>query len=166
MREPLKDRMRLEHMKEAIDNVFNFTENRNMADFRTDKMLFYAVVKNLEIIGEAAYRLTKMFRKKHADTEWDSIIGLRHVLVHDYYQVNYQTVWEIVHHDLSPLNEQILHYINDTDWSEWEKDEAAVVESAVRKSLIRMVERMKWQGYGTDEICKVTGLSREEIEEI
>lgn len=49
MREPLKDRMRLEHMKEAITNVLHFTEGKTMADFETDKMMFYAVVKNLEI---------------------------------------------------------------------------------------------------------------------
>lgn len=166
MREPLKDRVRLEHIQEAIDNVFNFTDGKTSADLSEDKMMFYAVVKNLEIIGEATYRLTKAFRKEHSDTEWDGIIRLRNVLVHDYYQVNHQTVWDIISHDLKPLQNQVAKYLKDTDWAEWEKNETAVVESAVHKSLIQTAARMKSHGYDVNEICKITGLSREEIDEI
>lgn len=166
MREPLKDRIRLEHIQEAISNVISFTEGKTRDDLSKDKMMFYAVVKNLEIIGEAAYRLTKTFRNEHNQTEWSGIIRLRNVLVHDYYQVNLQTVWDIISHDLTPLQEQISHYIKDTDWAEWERNEIAVAESAVHKNLIQTATRMKSRGYDVNEICKITGLSREEIEEI
>lgn len=166
MREPLKDRVRLEHIQDAIVNVFNFTGGKTSVDLSDDKMMFYAVVKNLEIIGEAAYRLTKVFREEHSDTEWDGIIRLRNVLVHDYYQVNHQTVWDIISHDLKPLQNQVAKYLKDTDWAEWEKNETAVVESAVHKSLIQTAARMKTHGYNINEICKITGLSREEIDEI
>lgn len=166
MREPLKDHVRLEHIIESINNVDNFTKDKTEEDLSSDKMMFYAVVKNLEIIGEAAYRLTKAFRKEHPQTEWDNIIRLRNVLVHDYYQVNLPTVWDIVTNDLPPLLEQVNGYIKHTDWKEWEKNEVAVVESAVHKNLIQTASRMKMRGYDTNEICKITGLSREEIEEI
>lgn len=166
MREPLKDRVRLEHIQDAIVNVFNFTGGKTSVDLSDDKMMFYAVMKNLEIIGEAAYRLTKVFREEHSDTEWDGIIRLRNVLVHDYYQVNHQTVWDIISHDLKPLQNQVAKYLKDTDWAEWEKNETAVVESAVHKSLIQTAARMKTHGYNINEICKITGLSREEIDDI
>lgn len=166
MREPLKDRVRLEHIQEAISNVFSFTNGKTPIDLNDDKMMFYAVVKNLEIIGEAAYHLTKAFRKEHTDTEWNDIIRLRNVLVHDYYQVNLQTVWDIIGHDLKPLQQQVSHYLENTDWNEWEKNENAVVESAVHKSLVQTAARMKSHGYDINEICKITGLAREEIEEI
>lgn len=166
MREPLKDRVRLEHIQEAIANVFRFTEGKSFDDLSKDKMMFYAVVKNLEIIGEAAYRLTKAFRQNNSETEWNSIVRLRNVLVHDYYQVNLQTVWDIINNDLKPLQEQVSHYLQDTDWAEWEKNETAVVESAVHKSLVQAASRMKARGYATNEICKITGLTREEIEEL
>lgn len=166
MREPLKDRVRLEHILESINNVFNFTKGKTISDLSKDKMMFYAVVKNLEIIGEAAYRLTKEFRKVNPKTEWNSIIRLRNVLVHDYYQVNIQTVWDIVNNDLKPLRDQIGLYLKDTDWQEWEKNEKVVVESVVHKNLIQTASRMKTRGYDVNEICKITGLSREEIDEI
>lgn len=166
MREPLKDRVRLEHISEAISNISNFTDGKTLETLSKDKMMFYAVVKNLEIIGEAAYHLTKAFRQGHPDTEWNDIIRLRHVLVHDYYQVNLQTVWDIVKHDLNPLQGQVSRYLNDTDWAEWEKNGTAIAESAVHKSLIQTAARMKSHGYGINEICKITGLPREEIEEI
>lgn len=166
MREPLKDRVRLEHIAESIDNVLSFTKGKTCEDLSSDKMLFYAVVKNLEIIGEAAYRLTKSFRKEHPETEWDGIIRLRNVLVHDYYQVNVLTVWDIVTNDLPPLSKQMDDDLRNTDWEEWEKNEAAIVESAVHKNLIQTASRMKFRGYDVNEICKITGLSREEIDEI
>ncbi len=50
-------------------------------------MLKFAIIKNLEIIGEAAYKLTKSFKLKHTSIEWSDIIGMRHILVHGYYQI-------------------------------------------------------------------------------
>lgn len=63
MREPLKDRARLEHILEAIDNVSSYIDGQTLTSLENDKMRYYAVVKNLEIIGEAVYKLTKSFRQ-------------------------------------------------------------------------------------------------------
>ena len=51
------------------------------------KLIYYGIVKNIEIVGEAAYKLTSVFRRQHPDTPWDVIMKMRHVLVHDYYQI-------------------------------------------------------------------------------
>ena len=83
MREPLRDRTRLEHIVAAIDNVVSFTEGKTFDLLESDKILFYAVVKNIEIIGEAAYRLSKAFCDLHPQTKWKEISRMRHVLVHD-----------------------------------------------------------------------------------
>jgi len=72
-----------------------------------DKKGKYAVVKNLEIIGEAAYKLSNEFKTKYAEISWDKIIKMRHILVHGYYQVEDFIVWEVVQKDLQPLKEQI-----------------------------------------------------------
>ena len=111
MREAIRDRGRLEHMMMAIDNVIEFTQNVTLEKFASDKMLFYAVVYNVQIIGEAAYKLTQEFRKAHPQLEWEDIIGLRHVLVHGYYTVKTQGIWNIVQNDIPPLREQLLAYI-------------------------------------------------------
>ena len=91
---------------------------------------------------------------------------MRHVLVHDYYQIDPLSVWKVTTEDLHPLREQIASYLANTDWDAWERDEVAIVETATHKSLIQTANRMKQRGYDTDEICKITGLCREEIEEL
>ena len=107
MREQIKDKGRLEHVLESIDNVIEFTEDVTFEDFMNNKLLRFAVVKNIEIIGEACYKLSKEFKTTYNHIEWDTIIGLRHVLVHGYYQINEARLWKIIQKDLLPLKEQI-----------------------------------------------------------
>lgn len=113
MREPLRDQGRLRHILGAIDNVLEFMEEKTADDLRRDRILFYAVVKNIEIIGEAAYMLSDDFKTSHPGTEWKSIVAMRHFLVHGYYQESEEEIWEVVHKDLLPLKEQIRSYVTD-----------------------------------------------------
>lgn len=166
MREPLKDRIRLEHIVEAINKVFKYTEGKTCDDLRTTDMMFYAVVKNIEIIGEAVYHLTKAYCRNHPDTDWEGIMKLRHVLVHDYYQINVQTVWDIIQQELPPLLDQVTRYIAETDWEEWEKSYKVITETAGHKQLVQTASRMKKDGMDTKQISRYTGLTTEEIEEI
>ena len=91
---------------------------------------------------------------------------MRNVLAHDYYKLKIQTLCEVASHDLPLLQEQVVRYISETDWDEWEKNEVAIVETAVHKNIIQTAERMKSRGYNTTEICKITGLTRDEIERL
>ena len=89
---------------------------------------------------------------------------MRHVLVHDYYQIDSLSVWKVIKEDLQPLREQVASYLADTDWDEWDKNEVVIVETATHKSLVQTASRMKQHGYDINEICKITGLNRDEIE--
>ncbi len=164
MREPLKDRIRLEHIVASAANIARYTEGKTYDDLMADDMMCYAVVYNILAIGEAAYHLTKAFQREHPDTPWEDIMKMRNILAHDYYKLKLQTVWEVVQHDLPPLREQVARYLAETDWDEWEKNVVVVNETAAHKSLVQTAGRMKLRGYDTDEICKITGLPREEIE--
>lgn len=82
-------------------------------DFLLDQMLYFAVVKNLEIIGEAAYMLTQDFKSSHPQTPWADIINMRHILVHGYYQVDSRIVWASIKNDIPILKNQILQYIQE-----------------------------------------------------
>lgn len=166
MREPLKDRTRLDHIVEAINKVFKYTDGKTCEDLRTGDMMFYAVVKNIEIVGEAAFHLSKAFCKKYPETDWNGIMKLRHVLVHDYYQINVQTVWEIIQEELPPLLDQVTRYISETNWEEWEKNTQIVTETAVHKNLVQTARRMKTDGLTSQQISKYTGLPIDEIEDI
>ena len=166
MREPIRDKGRLEHILTAIDDITAFASGKSVEDIDNNRMLFFAIVKNIEIIGEAAFRLTKSFCKLHPDTPWDSIIKMRHVLVHDYYQIKSKEVWKVINDDLQPLRTQIEEYINHFNWQDWENNEQAIAESAVHKNLIQTAKKMLARGYEIQEIVEITGLSQQEISEL
>ena len=107
MREKPRDKERLLHIIEAIDNIFEFVENKSFATYQSDKILRFAVIKNLEIVGEAAYLLTKDFKQKNSSVEWAEIIGMRHILVHGYYQIKDEIVWATIESELLPLKEKV-----------------------------------------------------------
>lgn len=111
MREKPKDKGRLLHIRQAIDNINQFLTGKSAEDFLIDQMLYFAIVKNLEIIGEAAYMLTEEFRTNHTETDWKAIIHMRHILVHGYYQVDSRIVWVTIKKDLPTLEHQIDRYI-------------------------------------------------------
>ena len=111
MREEVRDRGRLEHMLTAIENVEEFTENISLEEFLKSKVLFFAVVKNIEIVGEATYMLTKEYKQAHTSVPWLVIEKMRHVLVHGYYTISPKKVWETVQEDLPVLKHQLTNLL-------------------------------------------------------
>jgi uncharacterized protein with HEPN domain len=120
MREPLRDRERLEHILAAIDRIQRYTSGKTYDDLVADDMMYYAVVKNIEIIGEAANMLTPEFQAEHTETPWKMVKGMRNYIVHEYFQIDDIVVWDVVVNNLSELREQIVRYIAETDWKKWE----------------------------------------------
>lgn len=107
MRETLRDAGRIMHIKEAIDRIARFLDGVSYEQFQGDSVLYYAIVKNIEIIGEAAYMLTKEFTDAHPEVEWPVIVKMRHVLVHGYYQIDEKEVWQTATRNVPQLKEQI-----------------------------------------------------------
>ena len=83
MRERARDKGRLEDIIEHSINVSMLIEGYSLDDFVSDKRTYYSVMKNVEIVGEAAYMLSEDFKNTHTDTPWNVVQGMRHVLVHD-----------------------------------------------------------------------------------
>ena len=164
MRENIRDRNWLEHIVEAINRILKYTDGMSREDLDTDKLQYYGLVKNIEIIGEATYKLTRAFRKEHPETPWEGIAKMRHVLIHDYYQISTNEVWKVLHSDLVPLLEQVNSYLATTNWDEWEKNEQVIIETAAHKSLTQTARRMKVRGYSLKEIMSITGLPADDIE--
>ena len=102
------------HIIEAIDNLFEFTNGISFEQYQRNKVLRFAVIKNLEIIGEAAYLLSKKFTSEHSEVEWDAIVYMRHVLVHGYYQIKDEIVWSTIQTDLLPLKNKVESYLKDS----------------------------------------------------
>ena len=164
MSENVRDRDRLEHIVEAIDRILDFADGKTKEELEADDLKYYGIVKNIEIIGEATYMLTRAFCVQHPETPWEFIAKMRHVLVHDYYQIEPREVWKVIRDDLHPLREQVLRYLADTDWDEWEKNEVTITETTVHKTLVQTARRMKKDGMSIQQISRYTGLTVEEIE--
>lgn len=113
MREKLRDPLRIKHMLDAIHNVNMYMKDRSEEDLISNSMLFYAVVKNIEIIGEAAYKLTNEFKDAHPKTPWRQIVAMRHILVHGYYQVTADEIFNVYEQDLPSLLQQLSSYMDD-----------------------------------------------------
>ena len=101
------DQDRLEHMLEAIERIFRFAEGLSQEDFSKNEMAQFAIIKNFEIIGETAYNVSKELKRAYPDTEWRKIIAFRHILVHDYYKINPQIVWNAIEHKLDGLRVEL-----------------------------------------------------------
>lgn len=121
MREPLKDKNRLEHIINAIDTILQRAEGMVFEDLTADRIVFAGMVYYTMIIGEATYKLSPAFVGSHPQVNWRVIANMRHHLVHGYYQVSPLDVWDVIQNDLLPLREQIRCILNETDWDKWSK---------------------------------------------
>ena len=115
MREPDRDKGRLQDILQAADNIMAFTEDKSLEDLMADKLRYFAVVKNVEIIGEAAYMLSLGFKASHKDIPWDDIIKMRHVLVHGYATIREELLWHTALNDVPELRSQVLSLLNISD---------------------------------------------------
>ena len=112
MRKP-DDRLRLRHMLETARKAAVFIEGRRREDLDSDEILALALVRPLEILGEAAKGVSDEFRRKHSQIPWRLIVGTRDRLTHGYYDVNLDIVWNIVTADLPPLIAELERLVPD-----------------------------------------------------
>ena len=99
----VQDRVRLLHMRDAAIDASAYLRGRTRADFDSDSMLLRAVVHCLQVIGEAAARVSDETRASAPQIPWKKIVGMRHILVHVYYDIDADTVWRVAETDLAPL---------------------------------------------------------------
>ena len=106
----------VEDIWESIEKIERYTEGMTEDDFQSDDKTTDAVVRNLGIIGEAAGRLPKDFVDQYSDIEWVKIVGLRNRIVHEYFGVDIQIIWQILKKDLPAFKgtlENIRHELKD-----------------------------------------------------
>jgi len=100
------DRERLTDILEALEKIERYTPRGKQA-FENDEMFQVWVVRHLQIIGEAAGRISVDTQMRFPEVPWRKMIGMRHVLVHGYFEIDLEIVWAVIEKDLPSLKEQI-----------------------------------------------------------
>ena len=96
-----------------IDRIEQYIENLSFDAFSKDQKSVDAVVRNLEIIGEAANRLPDEFKEKYSEIKWYKVVGLWHRIVHEYFGIDLEIIWQILHKDLPELRQKIMQIISE-----------------------------------------------------
>ena len=111
MRGELGDKIRLQHILDAIEEIQKYILAVDLPVFLENSMMRFACVKQMEIIGEASNHLSIELKCKFSDIEWVQIVGMRNVFAHEYFGIDSSLVWEIIKNDIPELKEKIEHIL-------------------------------------------------------
>ena len=105
-----KDKAYILHILDEVDNIAKFLMGMDYVTFIGDTKTSKAVERSLEIIGEAAKNLSEEFKEKNKQIPWRDVAGLRDKITHHYFDIDYQTIWDIVQKNLPELKEVLTKY--------------------------------------------------------
>src|SRR5215472_7620619 len=108
-----RDRVRRQHLLDALNSAINFARGRQRADLDADEMLLFALTRAIEIAGEAASQVTAETRTQLPDLPWGSIVGMRNRLVHAYFDIDRDILWTTVTEAAPPLVERLKKVLAD-----------------------------------------------------
>jgi len=100
----------IRHILDAINRIQQYTGKSTYDDFSQNDMMTAAVVRELEIVGEAAGQVSVDFQKKNPHIPWREMISTRNKMIHDYFGVNIEIVWEIVQKELPRLQKELIEF--------------------------------------------------------
>jgi uncharacterized protein with HEPN domain len=109
----LDDKTRLEHILESANEAISFLGTMTEDQLANNRMVLNAIVRSVEIIGEAASQLSEQYRTNHTNVPWAKIIGMRNRLIHGYFDIDYELVFSTVQIDIPILIDQVQQLILD-----------------------------------------------------
>ncbi|MCK5624321.1 DUF86 domain-containing protein [Candidatus Pacearchaeota archaeon] len=98
----------IEHILESINAIMEFSKDINKKELISNRLKQSAIVREIEIIGEAVKNISKDLKNKHPEIEWKEIVGTRDKMIHHYFGVDLNIIWEIIKTDLPDLKKHIL----------------------------------------------------------
>src|SRR5713226_1495661 len=107
-----RDLVRFQHMLDSATAIVDFIDGKTRKNLN-DRMFSNAVIRELEILGEAANHISKATQKLFPELPWKQLISMRNTLIHAYFDVDYDVIWETVTNDLTPLYLQLKMILED-----------------------------------------------------
>jgi len=107
------DSNRIRHMLDAIQEALGFVQGKSRQDLDRDRMLVLSLVKEVEIIGEAAVKVDPVIKARYPEIPWQDMALMRNRLIHAYFDVDLDVVWETVQHDLPELKRKLEAILRD-----------------------------------------------------
>lgn len=111
----LSDKVRLQHIREAIRKIEDFISLVDEASFKESELVQSAVERQLEIIGEAANYLTEEFKDRHPEMEWNKLRGFHNIIVHEYFGVSTQIIWTSVQQRIPQLKKIVIKILDNNE---------------------------------------------------
>lgn len=111
----IDDLTRLKHIRDAAQEALSFVNKRTRQDLDRDRMLSLALVRLIEIIGEAANNISEPCQTKYAKIPWRQIIGMRNRITHAYFDIDLDIIWQVITHDLDYLLIEVEKAIKDLE---------------------------------------------------
>lgn len=109
------DIIRVRHMYDATLEALQFAKGRSRSSLKSDRMLTLALLKELELIGEAASKITESFRSRHPTVPWSAIVATRNRLIHGYFDIDLDIVWRTIEGELPALAALLTKVLNEVD---------------------------------------------------
>ncbi|MEK6791990.1 MAG: DUF86 domain-containing protein [Deltaproteobacteria bacterium] len=109
------DLIRLKHILEATMEALDFVKGKSRTDFDKNRMLVLSLIKEIEIMGEAASKISNGVKEKYPHIPWGDITGMRNYLIHAYFDIDFDMVWKTVTEDLPPLAAEIEKVLSRED---------------------------------------------------
>jgi uncharacterized protein with HEPN domain len=107
------DTVYLRHILDAITTIQEYLQGANEEKFKATRLLQDGVIRQIEIIGEAIRHMSRNIRKAYPEIPWQDIAGMRDKLIHDYFGVDIEKVWDTAQEDLPVLKEQVINILRD-----------------------------------------------------
>lgn len=102
----------VEDIIKSIEKIEKWIENLDFIKFKTDEKTIDAIIRNFEVIGEAVRNIPIGIRKKYPNVEWKEAIGFRNILIHNYFGIDIESVWDTVNNDIPELKKHIIELYN------------------------------------------------------
>lgn len=108
-----EDKIRLQHILEEARETCKYVKGFSIDDFHKDGKTARAIIRSIEVIGEAASKLSKEYRIKHPEIPWAKIIGMRNHLIHVYFDIDYDTIWQTVQNNIPDLIKMVKKLLDE-----------------------------------------------------